>query len=146
MKNGIKTSFSKYGLCIMLMALIPEIIFKTYVFKLHKDILSLICIIANIYLFLSLVFLQNTAADKIDRRSRLFSLAAICYGIYFLFLVLFVIGRGGGPAILLAAHIFIYIFFVFFSIDRRNWLSLSGSIISMIAVIIRESLILGGLL
>ena len=107
--------------------------------------LSLLCAAADIFLFLSLSLLQNTEAPEIDRRGRIFSIASISYGIFFLFLVLFVIGKGG-LIIVLLAHIFMYIFFIMLSIDRHNWISLSASISALILTIVRESIITGRIL
>ncbi len=145
MKKTIKTSFSVHGFVASLMAFAPALMMRAGQFDFHSDIPSLICIILNLYMLLSLIFLQNTEAQKMDRNGRTISIASICYGIYFLFLVLFIIGKGG-LWIVIAAHVFIYSFLILFSLDRHNWFSLSGAALSMIAVIARESSIVGGLL
>ena len=145
MKKGIRTKFSLSGLFAALMTAVPALIMRAKPFDFSHDMLSLLCAAADIFLFLSLSLLQNTEAPEIDRRGRIFSIASISYGIFFLFLVLFVSGKGG-LIIVLLAHIFMYIFFIMLSIDRHNWISLSASISALILTIVRESIITGRIL
>lgn len=145
MKKGIRTKFSPSGLFAVLMTAVPVLIMRANAFDFSHDILSFICAATDLFLVLSISLLQNTEAPVIDRRGRIFSIASISYGLFFLFLVLFVIGKGG-LIIVILAHIFMYIFFIMLSVDRHNWISLSAASSALILTMIRESIITGRIL
>lgn len=145
MENRIKTRFSLNGLLVFLFAMFPSLIFNAKVLHLSRDIFSLFCVMSLFFLFFSIVLVRNYKEPAVDSKSKMFSLSAVFYGLYFLLMVLFGIHKAG-PVTAVVAHLFMFLYLVFFSIDRRNWLSVSASLLSMILFIIRESLILGHVL
>ncbi len=145
MDNKIKTKFSSKGLLALILAVFPSLVFHYPLFNLSRDILSIIAIMSLMYLVCSMAFVRNYKEPELNNKSRIFSLSCIFYGLYFLLMVLYGIKRAG-VITAIVAHGFAFLFLIFFSIDRRNWLSLSASILSMAIFIVRESLIAGNIL
>jgi len=145
MENKIKTKFSSKGLLALALAAFPSIVFHYRLFNLSNDLLSILAIISLMFLICSMAFVRNYKEPVVDRKSKVYSLACIFYGMYFLLMVLYGIKRAG-VITAIVAHGFAFLFLLFFSIDRRNWLSLSASALSMVIFILRESLIAGNIL
>lgn len=145
MENKIKTKFSLKGLLALLFAAFPSLVFHSPLFNLSNDLFSIIVIMSLMFLLFSIVLVRNYKEPEVNRKSKIYSLASIFYGMYFLLMVLYGI-RKAGVITAIVAHGFGFLFLIFFSIDRKNWLSMSASILTMILFILRESLIAGNVL
>lgn len=141
----MKTKFSRLGLMIVIFALLPTVIFTPELVVYERSLPVIIHLFTAVPLGLTLVLLTNTNAPAFDRRSRLFSLAAICYGMHLLFLVLYRI-NAAGYSLILTSHIFLSLNLFFFSLDIKNWYSLALSILFLITILVRDAFFLGGLI
>ena len=138
MANDIfKTKFSLNGLVAALLVFAPYIFIwlpaKRIFFALSAGPgwLLVIYMFTALALTLTLSLVRNISAPPFSRKSRLISIAYIFLGIYYIFIVYFFIKKPV-PYIFLMARIAVSGFFIFFSLDRKNWISLSFSILFFI--------------
>ena len=136
-KDIFKTRFSFHGFLAALLFLLPYLfvwfparrIFLE--FSAGPEWLLLLYVVVALTLFLTLILVRNEAVAPFSRKSRLMCIAYILLGKYYILWIYSFISKAN-PMVFIFARIAGSGFFIFFSLDRKNWLAFSCSIFLLV--------------
>lgn len=148
-KDSFKTKFSLHGFVIVLLYYVPYLCIWLPAKKVFSALSSCPKWLLILYIFnalalsVTLILVKNTNALPFFRKSRHMSISFILLGIYYILWIYFLIGKSS--AILLAMiRIIGSLFYLFYSLDRRNWISVSFSGLFMVLGIAISTIALVG--
>lgn len=138
--DSFKTKFSFHGLLIVFLYYIPYLCIWLPARKLFSDLsycprwLLIVYIFASIALSATLILVKNLGASPFFRKSRHMSISFILLGIYYILWIYFLLGKSTN-LILALARVIGSGFLLFYSIDRKNWISVAIASLVMVLVI-----------